>query len=131
MWIFPSSNAQHSAWAQGVLAQCWPIFQNPELAGLPCKAVAWLSRAGGWAGGVCLLRRQELQHPPSRQSTKGASLSLGLQDLSYQTKVQSVVVIFRHGQVHSQRHTVGKDGEQDDGLKGSGVRVKESGVWDR
>lgn len=106
---------------------------------MPCKAVEWLSRAGGWKGGVCRLRTQEPQHPTSRQSTKGASLSLGLQahglggqeDLSYQAKVQSVVVIFWHGQVHSQRHTVGKDGEQDDGLKGSGVRVKESGVWDR
>lgn len=44
---------------------------------------------------------------------------------SYQAKVQSVVVIFRHGQVHCQGHAVGKDGQQDDGLEGSDARVKE------
>lgn len=49
----------------------------------------------------------------------------GEEDISYQAKVQSVVVIFWHGQVHSQGHTVGKDGEQDDCLEGSGIRVKE------
>lgn len=50
----------------------------------------------------------------------------GIRDLSYQAKVQGVVVIFRHGQVYSQSHTVGKDGEQDDSLEGSGARVKET-----
>ena len=46
--------------------------------------------------------------------------------LAYQAEVQSVVVILWHGQVHCQGHTVGKDGEQDDGLEGSATRVKES-----
>lgn len=46
--------------------------------------------------------------------------------LAYQAEVQSVVVVLWHGQVHCQGHTVGKDGEQDDGLEGSGTRVKES-----
>ncbi|KAK2086231.1 hypothetical protein P7K49_035656, partial [Saguinus oedipus] len=45
---------------------------------------------------------------------------------SYQAEVQRVVVIFGHGQVHGQGHTVGKDGEQDDRLEGPGARVKES-----
>lgn len=54
--------------------------------------------------------------------------------LSYQAKVQSVVVILWHGQVHCQGHTVGEDGEQDDGLEGSRTRVKERpraicGIW--
>lgn len=45
---------------------------------------------------------------------------------AYQAKVQSVVVVLWHGQVHCQGHTVGKDGKQDDGLEGSGAGVKES-----
>lgn len=46
--------------------------------------------------------------------------------LSYQAKVQSVVVILGHGKIHCQSHTIGKDGKQDDGLEGSGTRVKEN-----
>lgn len=46
--------------------------------------------------------------------------------LSYQAKVQSVVVILGHGKIHCQSHTIGKDGKQDDGLEGSGARIKEN-----
>lgn len=44
--------------------------------------------------------------------------------VSYQAKVQSVVVILGHGKIHCQGHTIGKDGEQDDGLEGSGPGLR-------
>lgn len=54
--------------------------------------------------------RRALGHP---------GLRAGLPTAPYQAGVGDVGVIFRHGQVDGQSNTVGKDGEEDDDLKGS------------
>lgn len=38
---------------------------------------------------------------------------------THQVAVGVIAVLLRHGQEHSQGHTVGKDGQQDDDLKRS------------
>lgn len=54
-----------------------------------------------------------------RRALGRPGLRAGLPTAPYQAGVGDVGVIFRHGQVDGQSNTVGKDGEEDDDLKGS------------